>query len=43
LWLNLDGTIEEGTQISELLENSPEARSSCSIAEVDEVGLNELN
>ena len=40
LWLNLDGTIESDTQISDLFESAPRARSSCSIAEVDEVGLN---
>ena len=40
LWLNLDGTIEDSTQISELFETAPRAQSRCSVAEVDEVGLN---
>ncbi|MGK7892365.1 MAG: ribonuclease T [Xenococcus sp. (in: cyanobacteria)] len=39
LWLNLDGTIEPDTKISELFENAPDTSSRCSVAEVDEVGL----
>ena len=40
LWLNLEGNIESDTQISDLFKNAPRASSRCSVAEVDEVGLN---
>ena len=40
LWLNLEGNIEPDTQISDLFKDAPRASSRCSVAEVDEVGLN---
>ncbi len=40
LWLNLEGTIEPDTQISDLFKDAPSASLGCSRVEVDEVGLN---
>ena len=40
LWLNFEGTIESDTKIRDLFKTASRASSRCSIAEVDEVGLN---
>lgn len=39
LWINLQGEIEADTSLTNLLENAPDAGSSCAIGEVDPAGF----